>query len=215
MGYVTVDETRSWPIIDGWYKDAETGLRVTLGNRVTLSDYVTLGDLVTLGNRVTLGDGATLGNGVKLGDGVTLGNLVTLGDGVKLGNLVKLGDGVKLGDHVTSLALAAQIRATLHGTIRLTKWVTRDRKSPNFDGGTVIDYPVGAVIRDEGVADDHQCGPGLHVMRHGYRPEWAGLCDPGHDYMAIDVDVEAEDVLFAGLPGNDAKWRVKELRVVS
>jgi len=128
---------------------------------------------------------------------------------------VHLGNGVRLGNGVTSATLNQTFRQMYQGRQIFTKWVTADRQSPNFDGGTVIRYPVGAVIEcAEAVVSDQQCGPGLHVFRRGYRPEWAGLCDPEHEYIAIDVAVQCpEDLCFAGLPGNDAKLRVRKLTV--
>ena len=136
------------------------------------------------------------------------------GNYVILGNDVRLGDYVSLGDGVTSLALAEQIRGFYSGMIRATKWVTKARMSPNFDGGTPIAYPRGAIVEAEGTADDQQCGPGLHVLRLGYRPEWCWLCEPDHKLIPLTVEFEAADILFAGLPGNDAKWRVRKLKMV-
>jgi hypothetical protein len=122
---------------------------------------------------------------------------------------------VRLGNGVTSDALCAAIRATYTGKIRFSKWVIQQRRSPNFDGGTPIDYPIGAVIEvPEAVASDQQCSVGLHVLRLGYRPEWCGLCEAKHDYLEIHVEVDAEDIMFAGTPGNDMKFRVRKLRVL-
>ena len=54
----------------------------------------------------------------------------------------------------------------------------------------------------------------LDIKCPGYRPEHVGLCYPGHDYIALPVLVRREHVLFAGLPGWDAKLRVSELKVL-
>jgi len=216
----SVEVIRSWPAdSSGWHvgptgDDVKLGNYVTLGDRVTLGDGVKLGTYVTLGARVTLGDDVKLGNYVTLGDDVTLGDRVTLGDDVKLGNYVTLGDDVKLGDGVTSLELSEYFRSVLPPCFTATKWVTPDRKSPNFDGGTTIDYPAGAIICATGTADDQQCAPGLHVLRLGYRPEWCGLCDVNHNLIPLTVKIMREDVLFAGLPGNDIKLRVRRLEVI-
>ena len=134
------------------------------------------------------------------------------------GEHIKLGNDVKLGNGVTSGALNQQFREMYHGDVIFTKWVTPDRKSPNFGGnGTVIEYPVGAVIEcPEAETTDKQCDVGLHVFRRGYRPEWAGLCGAEHDYIAIDVLVQCpDDICFGGLPGNDAKLRVRKLKVLT
>ena len=229
------NEILSWPKKNGWHVCPSTGDRVELGDEVKLGDKVTLGNWVTPGNWVTLGDRVTLGNWVKLGDRVTLGDRVKLGNWVKLGDRVTLGDSVMLGDRVTlgdsvmlgdrvtlgdgetSENLASLFRAAMtEESYTLTKWVTRDRKSPNFDGGTTIHYGVGDIIVEGGgEVSDKQCATGLHVFVRGYRPEWDGLCGADHDYIAIDVRVAREDILFAGLPGNHAKLRVRKLEVLS
>jgi hypothetical protein len=154
------------------------------------------------------------GNCVKLGNDVKLGNCVTLGNDVKLGNCVKLGNDVKLGNCVTSAQLNAEFIAAMPEVFLAWKWVTKERQSPNFDGGTVIDYPPGAIIEAVGVRNDQQCGLGLHVLRVGYRPEWCGLCDPDHRFICLEVEVRREDVLFGGLPTMDTKLRVRKLKVL-
>ena len=142
---------------------------------------------------------------------VQIGNWATIGDGAVIG------DGAKIGDGATTLDLAEQIRASHHGRgrIRAWKWITQDRMSPNFDGGEPVHYPIGATVEAEGEANDQQCGPGLHVLRVGVRPEWVGLCPDTHDLICAEVEFDAEDILFAGLPGCDAKWRVRKLVVVT
>jgi len=134
---------------------------------------------------------------------------------VKLGDRVTLGNGVWLGDGVTSDSLNQDFISHLPEMFTAWKWVTPDRKSPNFDGGTVIDYPVNQIIEGTGTRNDQQCGPGLHVLRKGYRPEWCGLCSADHNLMALDVEVRREDVLFGGLPSMDAKLRVRRLKVLT
>jgi len=61
---------------------------------------------------------------------------------------------------------------------------------------------------------DEQCGEGLYVVRVGVRPEHINLAMPGHDLICLRVEVEAKDICYAGLPGNDAKLRVKRLKVL-
>ena len=131
------------------------------------------------------------------------------------GNRFRLGDRASIGNGETSLHLAELIRATYTGKVLFSKWVTSERKSPNFDGGTPVEYPVGAVLEvPDAQFNDQQCAPGLHVLRYGYRPEWCGLCGPSHDLVELHVEVDAEDICFAGLPGNDTKFRVRKLRVL-
>jgi hypothetical protein len=87
--------------------------------------------------------------------------------------------------------------------------------SPNFDGGTPLKYEKGKIVIAGGDVNDQQCAEGLHVVRYGLRPEWCGLCGADHDLMALDVEVNSKDILFAGLPGNDCKLRVRKLRVLT
>jgi len=181
--------------------------------------FTSLGPLMEkLGNGVKLGYYVKLGDYVKLGNNVRLGDYVKLGNDVQLGNDVKLGNNVRLGDHVTSEGLNEEFRDILRKQFGETfiawKWVTKDRQSPNFDGGTKLTYPVGTICETVGVVSDQQCGPGLHVLRMGYRPEWVGLCPADHDLICLHVRVRVEDVLFAGLPTMDAKLRVRRLEVL-
>jgi len=194
--YLKVEQIRLWPQdSDGWHVCPETG------------------------KRIYLGDDCTLGDGCKLGDGCTLGDYCTLGDDCTLGYGCTLGDCCKLGEHETSESLNRQFLA-LYATSApahvFTKIITRDRMSPNFDGGTPIEYPVGAVIEcKDAVISDRQCAPGLHVFRRGLCHWWYGLGSPHDDLIAISVEVASEDICFAGTPGNDAKLRVRKLKVLS
>jgi len=157
------------------------------------------------------------GDRVTLGDEVMLGNDVTLGDQVTLGDWVRLGDRVRLGRGVTSMQIIQQrIDALIHAgqPLRAWKWVTQERQSPNFDGGTAIEYPKDAVIEAEGEVSDQQCAPGLHILPVGVRPEHAGLCSADHGLIPLLVEYQPEDILFPGLPGNSDKIRVRKLRVL-
>lgn len=217
---VTVKIIRGWPLNNGWHVDPMTGNSVKLGEDVTLGDSLIFGNFVTLGNFAKLGKNVKLGNYVKLrdfvtlDDSVTLGNCVILGDGVTLGknvtlsDYVTLGNFVALGDGETSNELNEKFCATYKEIAEahiFSKWVTRDRTSPNFDGVTPLKYEVGATLTD---------AAGMHVLRRGYRPEWCGLCAANHDLMEIHVRVASEDILFAGLPSLDARLRVRKLVVL-
>jgi hypothetical protein len=143
---------------------------------------------------------------VKLGDFVTLGDYVTLGNFVKLGNFV------------TSIDLNEISRQNFKklGDYHLfTKWVTKDRMSPNFHGSKIIKYERGAIIEvPEAQVNDQQCASGLHVFRFGQKPEWHGLCGANHELIPLTVRVYWEDICFAGLPTMDAKLRVRKLEVL-
>ncbi|MCI0560726.1 MAG: hypothetical protein MN733_19760 [Nitrososphaera sp.] len=203
---------------------------VTVGRRVKIGAYAKLGIGVSIGVNVYLGelarigaysrikDRVTLGNRVALGESVIIGENGDLGDDVALSDYVTLGDNVVLGDGIDSGSLSKDflslyMRSESH---IFTKWVTKDRRSPNFDGGEPIAYPIGGILEvKDAIASDQQCAPGLHVMRYGHRPEWYGLCEADHDLMAIDVEVASADILFAGLPTMDAKLRVRKLKVLT
>ena len=148
---------------------------------------------------------------------VKLGNYVKLGDYVTLGNGVKLGDDVKLGDGMTSPELAHQFRGMYAPDEEyvFTKWVTRDGVSPGWGSAGRILYEKGCTYEEpDALVNDQQCAKGLHVFRLGYRPEWVGLCSANHNYVPLKVAVYGRDICFAGLPGNDAKLRVRKLRVL-
>lgn len=131
------------------------------------------------------------------------------------GNRVKLGDWVKLGDGVTSEQLNKDFIANLPDEFIAWKWVNQDRTSPNFDGGTKIEYKKDEIVDcPAAIISDQQCDIGLHVLRAGYRPEYAGLCQSNHQYIKLDVLVKREDVCFGGLPTMDAKLRVRKLKVL-
>ena len=151
------------------------------------------------------------GDRVKLGDWVKLGNDVTLSDGVTLGNEVKLGNGVTSKNLNHQMIESWKALGEFH---LLTKWVTRGRMSPNFDGGTPLHYSSGAIIESKGIVSDQQCAKGLHVLRFRHRPEWYGLCEANHDLIPLTVRVRSEDFLFGGLPTMDGKLRVKKLEVL-
>ena len=237
-----VSEIKKWEIQDGWYVNPDTGYGVKLGyglklghgveigNRVVIGDRVEIGNWVMLsngakiGNEVEIGDwvaignGAKIGNEVKIGNRVTLGNRVEIGDRAEIGDCVTLSNGVRFGDGVTSAQLNDYFRELYARTPShiFTKWVTPGRMSPNFDGGTPIKYEVGAVIEEpKAQISDQQCSVGLHVLRYGFRPEWAGLCGANHNLIPLDVEVASEDICFAGLPTMDIKIRVRKLKVLT
>ena len=131
---------------------------------------------------------------------------------------VKLGDGVTLGDGASSIEINKYyidyyiVQASTH---IFWKWVTKERFSPDFDSGTPLEYIKGATIEvEDAIVSDQQCGKGLHVMKFGGRPEWAGLCKANHDFVPLRVKVDSKDILFAGLPTMDDKLRVKKLTVL-
>ena len=87
--------------------------------------------------------------------------------------------------------------------------------SPGWGNGTPIKYNKGDIIEEKGAEiSDQQCAVGLHVFRRGYDPRWVGLGELIDNLNPLDVKVLSEDICFAGLPGNDAKLRVRRLEVL-
>jgi hypothetical protein len=134
---------------------------------------------------------------------------------------VNLGNYVKLGNYVNSLNLSEQIIQSLRGMcgqkIKLTKWVTRDRRSPGWGdaAGREITYAKGAIIEEpDAVTSDQQCAAGLHVFLLGHRPEWYGLNLEGLELIPLTVEVDVDDICFAGLPTMFGKLRVRKLEVL-
>ncbi len=193
-------------------KLSTVGESVTIGDLVNIADSVKVGQSVKIADRVSIGKQATIGRWVQLGKNVILGDKVVLGD------LVRLHDGTMLPKGVTSDSLnrdSIAAYAALGKVHKFTKWVTKDRMSPIFDGGTPLHYPPGAIVEaTDAVVSDQQCAPGLHVLEHSHRPEWYGLCGTDHDLIPITVEVASEDICFAGVATMRGKLRVRRLRVL-
>ncbi|MFZ5559332.1 MAG: hypothetical protein ACOZAL_00885, partial [Patescibacteria group bacterium] len=137
----------------------------------------------------------------------------------KLGDWVQLGNGVQLGDKLTDKKIAQCFldEWKQFKTILFTKWVTKERMSPNFDGGTCIEYKKGEIIKCNADPDiTKQCAEGLHILRLGHRPEWYGLCKPNHNLIPLTVQVNSEDIVFGGFLETSmfGKIRVKKLKVL-
>jgi len=217
--------------------DCEFGQGCKFENGCRIWDYSTFGEFCEFGEDCTLGLGCEFGDFCKLGDYCRIGDHSTFGDfceldedcvigrdcvlgnHCKLGNDFRLEDGCVLGYNVTSMQLAEIFRNMWRKygeKIIFTKWVTKDRKSPMFDGGHQLDYTVGKVICARGAKkSDQQCARGLHVFEYGHRPEWYGYCSANHTLIPIDVEVETKDILFGGLPFQRGKIRVRKLKVLS
>jgi len=136
------------------------------------------------------------------------------GNKVKLGDNCTLGDYCKLGDKTTSLALVKSIIQAQPDTVVMWKWVTTDRMSPCFNSqASPLEYKIGSIVKAKGTISDQQCAPGIHVMLPGYTPEMIGL-HSDTKLIPIRVEVQKKDILFAGTPGNNIKWRVRKVKVL-
>jgi hypothetical protein len=161
-----------------------------------------------------IGHGVTIGKNVKLGNSVILGNGVILCDDVRLGDNEILGDDTCLGSGTTSDTLYKDFISALPEVFEAWKWVTAERKSPFSD--VVRDYSDGAIVEEPAaIRDNKVTGPGLYVVRPGYRPEYLGLAWPNSGLICLRVEVRREDVCFGGLPTRDAILRVKRLKVLN
>lgn len=202
--------------IDNW---VEIGANTNIGAKTIINKDIYIGARVNIGHDVIINNSVTIGDNVEIGNNVIIGEHVTIRNGAKIGNNIILNAGFSLGAGITTLDLAQYFRDLwkLRGeTVIFTKWVTKERMSPNFDDGMPIHYPIGKVIEMDGCkADDQQCGAGLHVLEYGHRPEWYGLCGVDHKYMPIDVEVSTDDILFGGLPSMTGKYRVRKLKVLN
>jgi hypothetical protein len=70
---------------------------------------------------------------------------------------------------------------------------------------------------EKAVKSDQQCDVGLHVFKVGIRPEFVGLISSSNETLnlkCLEVEVDRDDILFGGTPGNDMKIRVKKLTVL-
>jgi carbonic anhydrase/acetyltransferase-like protein (isoleucine patch superfamily) len=235
---IKADVIRSWPLDEnGWHVDPATATKIKLGAwatigaeakigaEATISDGATIGAWATISDGATIGAGAKIGADAKIGDRAKIGDWATIGDRAKIGDWATISDGAtigadaKIGDRATSADLNDQFKKILQQQFGdkfiAYKWVKPNRLSPNFDGGTPIQYLPDTIVEEPNTElSDCQCAPGLHVLRFGYRPEWIGLCNLNHDLIPLRVEVMTDDVVFAGLPGADFKLRVKKLKVL-
>ena len=93
--------------------------------------------------------------------------------------------------------------------------VTKDFMSLGWGSSKIAKYSIGEeIIEPKAIISDQQCDVGIHVFRPGIRPEFDGLYPPDHNLICLEVEVDRDDICFAGLPGNDMKLRVKKLKVI-
>ena len=213
------------PDSNGWIT-LENGNRVRLGygvkfgDNIELGNYVKIGDHVEIGSNVIIGNHVEIGNYSKISDDVKLNDLVKLGNYVKLGRKIILNGSVILEDGMTSLQMVKDIISGQPDVVYLTKWVTKDRLSPFWkDTAHALKYEKGAIVETEAEISDQINVPGIHVCLPGY-----SLCMAGFGYaldkkarediIGLRVEVKREDILYAGLPGNNIEWRVKRLKVL-
>lgn len=190
-----VDEIRAWPKDKGgWSVSPKTG------------------DHIKLGEKVSIGEGARIGEWANIGEGASIGAWARIGEDA----VIDAWASIAAKETTSNLNEIFRAYYATQPTWIFWKWVTQGRMSPGWGEGTPIKYEKGAVVEapPEAVISDQQCAPGLHVLRPPYRPEWCGLCNPGHDYICLRVEVKSEDILFAGLPTMDAKVRVRRLKVL-
>lgn len=223
---------RSWEEIKSWPKDndcefhiAPNGTRIRLGYDVDIQGDLTFGDRTHIGKKsiikrdVTLGRGVYIGEHSVIGEWVRLGNCVTLGKNVILGNKVRMGDHVTIKNNVTSMQLVINKISELCKVGRPLvgwKWVTKDRKSPNFDKRyPILKYEKNTIVKSKGDVSDQLCGKGIHICPVGIRPEYTDYCSWfGHKLIHLLVEYMPEDILFPGLPGYSDKLRVRRVKVL-
>jgi hypothetical protein len=195
----TIEQIKSWGNKDGFYTNPDNGVQIKIGVYAKIGDSAKIGASATIGDYATIGANAKIGDYAKIGASATIGDYATIGDEVDSFdlNLIFINYYKNIGSQI------------------YWKWVTADRMSPNFDGGTPISYNKGDVIEvPESEINDQQCSVGLHVLRPPYRPEWIGLCGLNHNLICLRVEVQPEDICYGGLPGADTKIRVRKLKVL-
>ena len=190
-----------------------------IGSTSRIGRHSSLGAESRLAPDVRVGEDCSIGSGCVFGSNVEIGDYCQIGENTTLSKWVRIGDGVRLPAGSSSEKLATEIRTELQKTAPFHlfwKWVTPYRLSPGFGSASVVSYEKGSVVEEpDAVASDQQCAKGLHVFLPGHKPEWEGLCEPGAGYIPLLVKVMSEDILFAGLPGNASKFRVRKLEVLT
>lgn len=194
------------------------GNNVTIDAFSTIKEYSVIYDHVKIKGNVTINRHCIISEGTEIGDLAVVGAGSRLGRDVVIGNNVVLPENICLKDGETTRELARYFRELWKArgdTVIFTKWVTKERMSPNFYGGVPIKYIKGETVEVEDCEEsDQQCDAGLHVLEFGHQPEWYGLCSSWHELIPIRVEVKTDDILFGGLPGMVGKYRVRKLKVL-
>ena len=226
---------RTWKEIKSWPKDknknyhiAPNGTRIKLGYNIDMPyGEITFGDCTEIGNHTYIGKCFRGGERVKIGNGCEIGNFVNLGNNVTLEDNVVLNDNVKIGNYV-KLKFGESSEKLIHEKINelcrigkplyAWKWVTKDRKSPNFDlRFPVIEYHKNSIIEVDGPRNDKQYDKGIHLCTIGTRLEYTNISlyvDLNTPLIHLLVEYKPEDILFPGLPGYNDTIRVRKIKVL-
>lgn len=208
--------------------------RVQIGDFAEIKDGVAIGDDTILGDNVTVGSHAKLGKLVRIENGVSVGDDAAIGDGARIGRYTSLGDRVKISkyvaigsmisieDDITSQMLNESFRKMYKNSADehvFWVWVTPERTLPIEEDSdrerTNVKFEKGAIIEmPEAQVSDQLYDTGIQVLRPGYRPEWACVTGSKHNLIQLRVKVRSEDILFAGMPGEDVKLRVRRIEVL-
>lgn len=197
---------------------AEVHSGAVIGDSCNIGEYASVKENAKLGIGVYVGSYAKIGAGAVIFDRADIGNYVEIGDGVRISENVELPSRCMIAANTTSEEIHKQFLKTykeMGDEHIFWKWVHADR-TPFSTERPMAKYAKGAIIvAPEGArVSDQRDDIGISVLRPGYRPEWLGMTSPGHNMLCLKVKVRSEDILFAGLPGNDAELRVRKLEVL-
>lgn len=201
-------------------RDTTIGSGVTVGKWAHIHPHTYVGDNTTVGSYATIHRCCSIGPNSSVGINCSLFENMRCGMNCKFNDTIHIGPNVTLDSNVTSEQLNLDFIEAYKTTAKshvFWKWVKPNRMSPCewVHGHKSLEYLKDATIMEPNTkVSDQQCGVGLHVFRIGYRPEFAGLTEPGHNWLCLRVRVNSNDICFAGLPGNDCKLRVKKLKVL-
>lgn len=211
-------------------EDNDIGQYVKIGNNSFLNDNVHIGWDTNISNNIVIGSHTTIGNECHIGYDTIIGSNVIIGDNVVIGEHCRIKDNTrftsntKIGNDVVVLKESSTSKlneyfiACLPAKGIYWKWVKKIGNkyfSPAWGLASQIEYPIGKVViaNTDGVSDK-QCAEGLHVFRPGIRPEFARLNTERDELACLEVEVQRKHVCFGGLPGNDMKLRVSQLKVL-
>lgn len=199
-----------------------------IGENVHIGNYVKIGRKVRIGNSTEIKNNTNINEKTKIGEyvyigynnyidcNVTLNNYVKFGKNVKIGKNIEISPYFRMPNNMTTEKLNEIFRKQYQPNkiYIFWKWVTKDRESLFYKKIKYIKNKV--IIEKNAKISDQQCEEGLHVLKSPYKLNWLGINNyKEYELLCLKVAVKGRDILFAGLPGNDVKLRVKKLKVLN
>ena len=97
---VTVDQIRSWPLVDGWYV-APSGERIDLGAGARIGERASIDAGARIGERARIGADAIIGARASIGADARIGTRAWIGARAIIGERVNIDAGAQIGAGVT------------------------------------------------------------------------------------------------------------------